>query len=78
MIRLIRKIFGMRPSAIRRAEALGYSVVRASPFEVGLTKNGRGLRTWFCADFDRKLPALDHPEIQRAIEVNEKYDPLAS
>lgn len=49
------------------AKALGYEVIAASPFEVGLSKNGVGLRTWWCQDFDRKLPGLDHPIIQQAI-----------
>jgi hypothetical protein len=56
----------------KQAEALGYSVVKASPFEVGLVKNGTGVRTWFCQDFDRKLPRLDHPLIQKAIKANER------
>jgi len=53
------------------AAKLGYRVVPASPFEVGLIKNGRGIRTWFARDFDGKLPPLDHPKIQQAIEINE-------
>jgi hypothetical protein len=53
------------------AEKLGYKVIAASPFEVGLIKNEKGVRSWFCQDFDRKLPSLDHPEIQRAIAINE-------
>lgn len=52
----------------QEAKALGYSVVKASPFEVGLVKNGKGIRTWFCQDFGRKLPRLDHPDIMRAIK----------
>lgn len=59
---------------IKEAEALGYQVIIASPFEVGLTKNGRGVRTWWCQKFDRHLPALDHPRIQKAIRVNEKIE----
>lgn len=54
------------------AKAMGYEVVAASSFEVGLLKNGRGVRTWFCQDFDRKLPPLDHPLIQEAIRINEE------
>jgi len=56
---------------IKEAEENGYRVVAASPFEVGLIHNGRGIRTWFCNDFYRTLPPLDHPKIQEAIAVNE-------
>lgn len=58
----------------KEAKALGYEVVAASNFEVGLVKNGRGIRTWFCQDFDRKLPSLDHPLIQEAIRITEEMD----
>jgi hypothetical protein len=58
---------------IEEAKALGYEVVKASPFEVGLVKNGKGIRTWFCQDFDRRLPDLDHPKIQEAIQRTEQY-----
>lgn len=54
------------------AEKLGYKVIAASDFEVGLVKNGIGVRTWFCQDFDRKLPPLDHPKILATIELNEQ------
>jgi hypothetical protein len=59
---------------MNRAEAkkLGYEVIKASPFEVGLMRNGKGIRTWFCQDFDRKLPGLDHPLIIEAINRVEK------
>jgi len=53
---------------IQEAEKLGYRVIKASPFEVGLIKGEIGIRTWFCQDFDRRLPSLDHPIIQEAIE----------
>lgn len=58
-----------------QAAALGYSVIKASPHEVGLLKNGKGIRTWFCQDFDRKLPALDHPIIVEAIRRVEASTP---
>lgn len=62
----------------QEAAALGYEVVRASPYEVGLVKNSdsqsRGIRTWWCMDFDRELPSLDHAVIQKAIEINESYN----
>ena len=56
----------------QEAKKLGYNVIAASAFEVGLVKNGRGIRTWFCRDFDGKLPPLNHPEIQRAIATTEE------
>jgi hypothetical protein len=55
------------------AERLGYQVVKASGFEVGLVKNDQGLCTWFCQDFDRVLPGLDHPKILEAIERYENH-----
>lgn len=59
---------------IKEAEALGYEVIAASPFEVGLIKNGKGIRTWWCQDFDGKLPPLDHWKIQQAIEISEQME----
>lgn len=55
------------------AVALGYTVVMASLCEVGLVKGGGGVRTWWCSDFDHKLPGLDHPRILEFIERHEKY-----
>jgi hypothetical protein len=55
-----------------KAKVLGYEVIAASPFEVGLVKNGKGVRTWFCQEFDRKLPGLDHPKIKESILINER------
>ena len=55
----------------QEAEALGYAVIAASSFEVGLIKGDKGIMTWFCQDFDRVLPPLDHPKIMRTIEVHE-------
>lgn len=54
------------------AKAKGYEIVPASAFEVGLLKNGRGMRTWWANDFDGKLPGLDHPLIQAAIDICEE------
>lgn len=59
---------------IQEAEKLGYKVISASFFEVGLVKNGKGVRTWYCSDFDRKLPPLDHPKIQNSIRINEEFE----
>lgn len=64
---------GMRITK-EEASALGYEVVAASPFEVGLIKNGKGIRTWFCQYFDRKLPELDHPLIMESIMIMEDYE----
>lgn len=58
----------------REAKQLGYEVVRASSFEVGLLKNSKGIRTWFAQEFKGKLPPLNHPEIQRAIKITEEYE----
>ena len=57
-----------------KAKAPGYEVIAASAFEVGLIKGDVGLRTWFCQDFDRRLPTLDHPKILEAIEINERFE----
>lgn len=57
---------------IQEAESLGYSVVQASMFEVGLLKNGKGIRTWWAPDFGGVMPKLDHPIIQGAIAIQEK------
>lgn len=62
----------------QEAAALGYEVVKASDYEVGLVKNSdgqsRGIRTWWCMDFDRELPSLNHPTVQKAIEINERHE----
>lgn len=58
---------------IDEIKALGYEVVRASDHEVGLIKNGVGLRTWFCQVFDHKLPPLDHPILVRYIQMLESF-----
>lgn len=50
----------------------GYEIIKASAFEVGLTKNGKGVRTWWAKDFEGLLPSLDHPLIQEAIKINEE------
>jgi len=63
----------------KEAETLGYMVVEASPFEVGLIHGNDGVRTWFANEFHdhpetgRRLPPLDHPLIQQAIEIHEAY-----
>jgi len=56
----------------KEAKDLGYEVSKASPFEVGLTKNGKGIRTWWSRDFGGKLPKLDHHLIMEAIQANEE------
>ena len=56
---------------IQQAQDLGYALIKASPFEVGLLKNGRGIRTWFAQDFGGRMPKLDHSLVQEAIRLNE-------
>jgi len=34
-------------------------------------KNNRGARTWSARSFDGKKPSLDHPLVQKAIEIEE-------
>ncbi len=58
----------------QEAKDLGYEVVKASAFEVGLTKNGKGIRTWWFNEFNGKIPSLTHPEIQKSIKINEGLD----
>jgi hypothetical protein len=60
--------------SVEEATEMGYSVIKASAFEVGLVKGEVGLNTWFCQDFDRHLPGLDHPKIQEAIRIHEEYN----
>lgn len=59
-------------SKITEAERLGYKLVKASEFEVGLVKNGRGIRTWWAKEFGGKMPTLDHPLVQEAIRITEE------
>lgn len=56
------------------AKKNGYKVIKASPFEVGLTKNGKGIRTWWAVEFGGKMPGLGHQEVMRAIEINEEIE----
>lgn len=56
------------------AHNLGYMIIRASCCEVGLVKNGKGVRTWWAGDFGCTLPTLDHPIIQEAIKIQESYE----
>jgi hypothetical protein len=55
----------------KEAKALGYSVVKASPFEVGLLHKGKGVKTWFARDFGGKLPKLDHSIIRETVILHE-------
>ena len=56
---------------IQQAVDLGYALIKASPYEVGLVKNGRGVRTWWARDFGGKMPKLDHSLVQEALRFNE-------
>lgn len=57
----------------KEAEALGYTIVRASAYEVGLLKNGKGIRTWWANDFHGNMPTLEDSKVQDAIKVNEEW-----
>lgn len=59
---------------IEESEKLGYEIIAASPFEIGLVKNGKGIRTWFNQEFHGKLPMLDDAKIQKAIEISEAME----
>lgn len=56
-----------------QAHQLGYHIIKASPFEVGLCKGDHGIRTWWASEFERKLPDLDHPTILECIERHEQF-----
>lgn len=58
------------------AQQLGYRVIAASHFEVGLVQHDQGIRTWFSQSFDCRMPTLDHPLIQEAIRVNEEHNKI--
>jgi len=60
----------------KEAKDLGYKVIKASPFEVGLVKNGEGIRTWWARDFGGKMPKLDHQLIMEAIKIHEENSNL--
>jgi hypothetical protein len=49
------------------ARANGYRLIKASAFEVGLVKDGVGIRTWFASTFDGKMPPLSHPEVLKCM-----------
>lgn len=55
---------------VQQLRDLGYEVVKASPCEVGLVFRDKGIRTWFCQDFDHRLPGLDHPIIAETIRLH--------
>jgi hypothetical protein len=63
----------MSQQQIDDATTKGYSLVIASPFEVGLLRNGEGMRTWYVFDFECQMPKLDHALVQEAIEASEKH-----
>jgi hypothetical protein len=67
-------IYGCDGSSMSSEEAkfLGYEVFRVSDIEVGLCKNGVGIRTWWASDFERIIPTLDHPKILACISAREK------
>jgi hypothetical protein len=57
----------------QQAIDLGYALKQASPYEVGLTKHGKGVRTWWLADFGGRMPKLDHQDVIRAIQIHEEF-----
>ena len=57
-----------------KAKALGYEVFMASSCEVGLSKEGTGVKTWWAKDFACILPELSHPLIREAIESHEELE----
>lgn len=57
------------------AESKGYKIVQASSCEIGLIKQGKGVRTWFYSAFNPDEPiTIEHPLIQRAIEIQEDFE----
>lgn len=48
-----------------------YELIRASRFEVGLTCDGHGVRTWWRSAFKGLRPTLSHPRVREAIKINE-------
>lgn len=54
-----------------QATALGYQIAYISAMEIGLTKNGKGVRTWWANQFENQYPNLRHALIQEAIAINE-------
>jgi hypothetical protein len=50
-----------------------YTIEHASPFELGLICDGKGVRTWWANSFDGQFPQITHPKIQAAIETHERY-----
>lgn len=59
---------------VDEAKVSGYTLIVASPMEVGLLKNGKGIRTWWNAEFHGRFPDLDHPLVQQAILVTEEME----
>lgn len=56
---------------IQEAEEKGYKIIRTSQDAAGLFKNDREIKTWCAQAIGLKLPTLDHPEVQLAIDVHE-------
>jgi hypothetical protein len=56
-----------------------YTIMAASPFEVGLLCDGKGVRTWYANSFSAsqegsvEFPDISHPEIQTAIGNHEDF-----
>ena len=51
----------------------GYTLIQASPFEVGLLYNGEGVRTWWVADFQCRMPELTDQRVAEAIKAHQRF-----
>ena len=63
----------MSQQQIKDATSKGYSLTKASPYEVGLLHKGHGVRTWWVRDFGGKMPKLDHAMVQEAIKYYDDF-----
>ena len=59
-----------------QARQLGYELAPASRYEIGLLKNGKGIRTWWASidGLPATIPPMSHSAIQKAIEINERME----
>jgi hypothetical protein len=50
----------------------GYQLIQASPFEVGLIKDGRGIRTWWASEFDGQMPDFKNEKVLAIVRAHEQ------
>lgn len=50
----------------------GYQLIQASPFEVGLIKDGRGIRTWWASEFDGQMPDFTNEKVLAIVRAHEQ------